>query len=169
MWQYCNLSAAQRQTAPIADSILVSDRTDLSSVATKVICISLWLRKQRQRFAQDQPKGYFETKVFKLLLNYAKSIIPMKERWGRLPMVRYDKFNLPACGNIAIWQLRRAICGTVVVAWIWHVWINAMVFLPMAQAPPKADAKELLYCLPSKFDPWVYILFLDEGDFCRYG
>ena len=28
--------------------------------------------------------------------------------------------------------------------------INAMVFLPMAQAPPQADATELLYCLPSK-------------------
>ena len=51
------------------------------------------------------------------------------------------------------------------MAWIWHVWINAMVFLPMAQAPHKADATELLYCLPSKFDPWVYILFLDKGDF----
>ena len=95
----------------------VSDQTDFSSVATYgdeydwiciiVIWVSLWLRKQRQMFAQDQPNGYFETKVFELLLNHAKSIIPMKERWGRLRMVRYDKFNLPACGNIAIWQLRR--------------------------------------------------------------
>ena len=32
-------------------------------------------------------------------------------------------------------------------------WINAMVFVPMAQAPPKAGAKELLYSLQSKFDP----------------
>ena len=57
MWQHCSLSAVQRQTAPIADSILVSDRTDLSSFATHgdeydlicliVICVSLWLRKQR--------------------------------------------------------------------------------------------------------------------------
>ena len=105
-------ASSKRRTASF-----VSDQTDLSSVATHgdeydwiciiVICVSLWLRKQRQRFAQDQPKGYFETKVFELLLNHAKSIIPMKERWGRLRMVRYDKFNLPACGNIAIWQLRR--------------------------------------------------------------
>ena len=29
-----------------------------------------------------------------------------------------------------------------------------MVFVPMAQAPPKADAKELLYSLQSKFDRW---------------
>ena len=73
MWQHCSLSAVQRQTV--------------------VICFSLWLRKQRQRFAQGQPKGYFETKVFKLLLNHAKSIIPMKERWGRLRMLRYDEFD----------------------------------------------------------------------------
>ena len=26
----------------------------------------------------------------------------------------------------------------------------------MAQAPPKAGAKELLYSLQSKFDPWVF-------------
>ena len=33
--------------------------------------------------------------------------------------------------------------------------INAMEFLPLAQAPPRADpgAKELLYSLQSKFDP----------------
>ena len=33
------------------------------------------------------------------------------------------------------------------MAWIWHVLINAMVFVPMAQVPPKAGAKELLYSL----------------------
>ena len=31
--------------------------------------------------------------------------------------------------------------------------LDAMVFLPMALAPPQADAKELLYSLPSKFVP----------------
>ena len=29
------------------------------------------------------------------------------------------------------------------IAWIWHVWINAIVFVPAAKAPPKAGAKEL--------------------------
>ena len=37
--------------------------------------------------------------------------------------------------------------GTVMIAWIWHIWINAMVSVPMAQAPPMAGAKELLYSL----------------------
>ena len=32
-----------------------------------------------------------------------------------------------------------------------------MVFVSMAQAPPKAGAKELLYSLQSKFDPSVYM------------
>ena len=30
MWQHCSLSAEQRKTTPVADSILVSDHTDLS-------------------------------------------------------------------------------------------------------------------------------------------
>ena len=66
------------------------------------LCFSV--RLQRQSFAQGQPKGYFETKVFEPVLNHAKSIIPMKERWGRLRMLRYDKFDVPTCGNIAVCQ-----------------------------------------------------------------
>ena len=31
------------------------------------------------------------------------------------------------------------------MGWIWHVWINAIVFVPTAKAPPKAGAKELDY------------------------
>ena len=38
-----------------------------------------------------------------------------------------------------------SLSGTVMMAWIWHVWINTMVLVPMAQAPPKAGAKELSY------------------------
>ena len=38
-----------------------------------------------------------------------------------------------------------SLCGTVMMGWIWDVWINAMVFVPMAQAPPKAGAKDLSY------------------------
>ena len=37
----------------------------------------------------------------------AKSIFPMKERWGRLRMLRYDEFNVPTCANFAVCQLRR--------------------------------------------------------------
>ena len=42
-------------------------------------------------------------------------------------------------------------------AWTENVWINAMVFVPVAKAPPKACAK-LLYS--PKFDPW--------GNSCRF-
>ena len=36
-----------------------------------------------------------------------------------------------------------SLCGIVMMAWIWHVWINAIVFVPTAKAHPKAGAKEL--------------------------
>ena len=31
------------------------------------------------------------------------------------------------------------------MGWIWHVWINAIVFVPTAKAPPEAGAKKLSY------------------------
>jgi len=40
-----------------------------------------------------------------------------------------------------------SLCWTVMMAWIWHVCINALVFVPLAQTPPKAGANELLYSL----------------------
>ena len=33
----------------------------------------------------------------------------------------------------------------IMIAWNWHVRINAIVFVPTAKAPPKAGAKELSY------------------------
>ena len=33
----------------------------------------------------------------------------------------------------------------LMMAWIWHVWINAIMLVPAAKAPPKAGAKELSY------------------------
>ena len=75
-------------------------------------------------------------------------------------MLRYDEFNVPTCDNIAIWQL----CRERQPFWNSHDGLDQS----LAQAPSKADAKEVLYSLPSKFDPWVYILFLDEGDLCSF-
>ena len=37
-----------------------------------------------------------------------------------------------------------SLCGTVIMA-CFHVWISAMVFVPLAQACPKAGANELSY------------------------
>ena len=58
----------------------------------------------------------------------------------------------PMCQDVARLQFdscaqKQSLCGTVMMAWIWHVWINAIVFVPAAKAPPKARAKELLYSL----------------------
>ena len=60
-------------------------------------------------------------------------------------MLRYDEFNVPTCGNIAIWQL----CRERQPFWNSHDGLDQR----LAQALPKADAKEVLYSLPSKFDP----------------
>ena len=43
--------------------------------------VFLWLRKQRPRFAQGQPKGYFQMKE---LDRTAEAIIPMNEMWRKL-------------------------------------------------------------------------------------
>ena len=107
------------------------------------ISVFLWLRKQRPRFAQGQPKGYFQTKNFierlKLLLKWM-----LIERWRRATMLS------SMCQHVARLQFdccaeKDSLCGTVMMAWIWHVWINSIVFVPTAKAPPKAGAKELSY------------------------
>ena len=57
-----------------------------------------------------------------------------------------------------------SVSGRVMMAWIWRVRISATVFVSMAQAPPKAGAKELLYSLQSNFDPRVFSTnLLDVG------
>ena len=69
------------------------------------------------------------------------------ERWTRPSMLS------SMCQHVARLQFdscakKQSLCGTVMMAWIWHVWINAIVFVPAAKAPPKARAKELSYnCL----------------------
>ena len=73
----------------------------------------------------------------------------MNADW-KVDKAQHAEFNVPTCGTIAVWQLckEQSLCGTVMMAWIWHVWINAIVFVPAAKAPPKARAKELSYnCL----------------------
>ena len=46
------------------------------------------------------------------------SIFAMKERWARLRMLRYDEFNVPTCGNIAVdsYAEKDSRCGTVMMA-----------------------------------------------------
>ena len=43
--------------------------------------VFLWLRKQRPRFAQGQPKGYFQMKE---LDRSIEAIVPMNEMWRKL-------------------------------------------------------------------------------------
>ena len=66
------------------------------------------------------------------------------ERWRRPSMLS------SMCQHVTRLQFDRcakkdSLCGTVMMAWIWHVWINAIVFVRTAKAPPKAGATELSY------------------------
>ena len=84
---------------------------------------------------QDSPKAS-PRKTFieqlKLLLKWM-----LIERWR----AQHAAFNVPTCGKIAVWQL----CREKHSFWNSHDGLNfAMVLVPMAQAPPKADARELL-------------------------
>ena len=45
------------------------------------ISVSLWLRKRLPRFAQGQPKGYFQMKK---LDRTTEAIGPMNEMWRKL-------------------------------------------------------------------------------------
>ena len=95
------------------------------------------------------------------------------ERWRRPSMLS------SMCQHVARLQFdscaeKDSLCGTVMMAWIWHVWINAMVFVPMAQAPPKAGAKELSYNslnliheFTSLFSPKVIVAGLPRKTFPR--
>ena len=128
------------------------------------------LGKQQPRFAQGQPMGYFQLKK----LDIKNFIEPLKllsqwmtggESW-MTPCTNMCPY-VPACANIAVCQLcreRQPLVEQSWWAWTENAWINAMVFVPMAQSPPKAGSKELLY----KFDRWVYILGFAEGNYCRF-
>ena len=102
---------------------------------------------------QDSPSGYFRKKE---LDGTIEPIAPMNvESWRQLSLLSSN------CQHVATLQFdscaeKDTLCGRVMMAWISHVWINAMVFVPLAQAPPKTGAKYLLYSLQSKIDPWVY-------------
>ena len=55
------------------------------------------------RFAQGQPNGYFQMKE---LDRTTEPIARMNVEW-KLEKAEFAEFNLPTCGNIAVWQLCR--------------------------------------------------------------
>ena len=67
------------------------------------ISVFLWLRKQRPRFAQGQPKGYFQTKE---LHRTTQAIAQMNADW-KVEKGHYAEFNVPTCGKIAVSLLCR--------------------------------------------------------------
>ena len=86
------------------------------------------------------------------------------------PWVYIRVFNQPASCRFAETGLCQPQASAKIrprPAWIWHVWINAMAFVPLAQAPPQAGATEMLYDTANN-DPWVYICVFNQPALCRF-
>ena len=66
--------------------------------------IFLSLGRQQPRFAQGQPKCYFQSKE---LLRTSKAYSQMNADW-KVEKAQYAELNVPTCGKIAVWQLCRA-------------------------------------------------------------
>ena len=95
-----------------------------------------------QDFPQASPSATIKWKNF---IEQLKPLLEwmLYERWSRLSVQSSTCQHGPTLQSVSRAE-KDSLLGTVMMAWIWHVWINAMVLVPMAQAPPKADAKELL-------------------------
>ena len=124
------------------------------------ISVFLWLCKQRPRFAQGQPKGYFQTKNFIEQLNWFLNECWLKGGEGSVCWVQ--------CANmwqVAVWLLCREAQP------LWKVMIHDGLNLEChgvrshGTSSSQASQKDLLYS-QSKFDPWVDILVFAKGNFC---
>ena len=77
------------------------------------ISVFLWLRKQRPRFAQGQPKGYSQLKE---LHRTTKPYSQVNADW-KVGKAQYAEFNVPTCGKIAVWLLCRETQPWFTMAW----------------------------------------------------
>ena len=107
--------------------------------------VFLSLRKQRPRFAQSQPKGYFQMKE---LDRTTKAIVPMNEMWRKLnaSMSQYVSLRAKMGQHCSLSAVQRKTAFSFPC----HDGLKCLdqcLFVPMAQAPPKAGAKGLLYSL----------------------
>ena len=67
------------------------------------ISVFLWLRKQRPRFAQGQPKGYSQLKE---LHRTTKPYSQVNADW-KVGKAQYAEFNVPTWRKVAVWELCR--------------------------------------------------------------
>ena len=144
MGQHCSLSAVQRKTAFVEQSWAWTFswcRFAQEGLPRKHAFVDISVLGGWASNSQDSPKAsprvIFHrknlTEQLKLILKWI-----LIERWTRPSILS------SMCQHVARLQFdscaeKDSLCGTVMMAWIWHVWINA------AKAPPKAGAKELSY------------------------
>ena len=120
-----------------------------AKVGTGHQCFSVVAQATPQDSPKASPMAIFK---WKNLIGQLNPLLEwmLNESWSRLSMLgstcqHVAKLQFVSCAE------KDSLCGRVMMAWIELVWINAIVLVPLAQAPPKAGVKELLHSLQSKF------------------
>ena len=116
------------------------------------------------RFAQGQPNGYFQMKE---LDRTTEPIARMNVEW-KLEKAEFAEFNLPTCGNIAVWQL----CGERQPLWNSHDGLNLTCLDQCHGVSSHGTSSSEGWCKiivirHSNNDPWVYIRVFNQPDLCR--
>ena len=110
------------------------------------------------RLAQGQPNGYFQMKE----LDTRRTTEPISRinvEW-KLEKAEYAEFNLPTCGNIAVWQL----CRERQPLWKSHDGLNLTCLdqchgvrsLGTSSSP---GWRKIIVIRHSKNDPWVFYIY----------
>ena len=141
----------------------------LKQAFVDIISVFLWLRKQRPRFAQGQPKGYFQMQELDRTWLDHWSYCP--NEWS---VEKAECQHAPICAitwptwaNIAVCQLckeRQPLWNSHDSWWPELNMFGSMPWCSCSQAQAFAGAKTIVVVQQSKFDRWVYILVFAEGD-----
>ena len=125
-----------------------------SKVDTGHQCFSVVAQAMPQDW-QGQPNGYFQTKE---LDRTTEPIARMNVEW-KLEKAEFAEFNMPTCGNIAVWQL----CRERQPSWKSHDGLNLTCLDQCHGVRSLGTSSSQGWCKRnvirhSNNDPWVYIL-----------
>ena len=129
------------------------------------ISVFLCLRKQQPRFAQGQPKGYFQTKE---LDRTTEALARMNVVW-KVEKAERAEFNVPTWANIAVCQP----CRERQPVWNSRDGLNLTCLDQCHGVRSHGTSscqgwRKRIVIQQSEFDPWVHILVFAEGDCCRF-
>ena len=112
-----------------------------------------------------QANGYFQMKE---LDRTTEPIARTNVEW-KLEKAGFAEFNLPTCGNIAVWQL----CRERQPSWKSHDGLNLTCLdqchgVRSLGTSSSQGWRKLIVIRHSKDDPWVYIRVFNQPALCRF-